>query len=334
MFKKTLFLWFLVLSSLAIQAGPDHPGVRKVNQPSDSTSSAFPDKLEEYTQSQLIDLIDSLTSASTIPCDLIVRINSLIAERERALPKNDFRDFSIYPSTAIYGKWDTRKLFDYDKELTAHDSTILLTLSGGKSGVYVHPVPGIVTSPYGWRDSAEHKGIDIHLKRGDTVSCAFDGMVRIACRNSGGYGNVVIVRHYNGLETLYAHLYKIKVKPGEMVYAGQTLGLGGSTGHSTGSHLHFETRYKGIPINPKYLISFDDHRLYSATVEIKKTRWGYAAYPASEVTHVVVKGDNLYDLSRQYGTTVTKIKELNGFTRYPRLKAGEIITVRSAPTPP
>jgi murein DD-endopeptidase MepM/ murein hydrolase activator NlpD len=280
------------------------------------------------SEKQLIDLIDSLVSEKSIPCDLIVKINTLIADRERHNPKNDFGSFSVYPADAIYGKWDTKNLFSYSAELSKHDTTLILNMSGGQSGKFASPVGGVVTSFFGWRDSAQHQGIDLELRRGDPVSCAFDGMVRVACRNYGGYGNVVIVRHYNGLETLYAHLYKIKVKPGEFVFAGQVIGLGGSTGHSTGAHLHFETRFKGIAINPKYFISFTDRTLISAQIQLRKTRWGYAASPVGTNEYVVQKGDNLYELSRQFSTTVANLKALNGFTRYPRLKEGDKLIVR------
>ncbi len=283
--------------------------------------------MDRLTEKQLISLIDSLSDEKSIPCDLIVIINGLIAQRERANPKNDFADFSVYPADRIYGKWDTKNLFSYSKDLSLKDSTLLLRLTG-EHGNYVHPVKGIVTSCFGWRDSAQHQGVDLQLRRGDEVGCAFDGMVRVATKNYGGYGNVVIVRHYNGLETLYAHLYKIKVKPGEFVFAGQIIGLGGSTGHSTGAHLHFETRFKGVPINPKYFISFDDQCLISENVELKKTRWGYAAYAADADSYTIQKGDNLSELSRQFSTTVARLKELNGFTHYPRLKAGDKLIVR------
>lgn len=108
-------------------------------------------------------------------------------------------------------------------------------------------------------------------------------MVRFAKR-FGGFGNVVIIRHYNGLETVYAHLWKIKVKPGDIVTAGQVIGLGGSTGHSTGRHLHFEVRFKGVPINPKYLISLQDQKLLCSELTIKKSKWGIAAFPTASNT--------------------------------------------------
>jgi murein DD-endopeptidase MepM/ murein hydrolase activator NlpD len=284
--------------------------------------------IEKFSERDLISLIDSLSDAKEISCDLIVKINGLIAERERSNPKNNFTSFSVYPADEVYGKWDTKNLFPYSSELSKHDSTLYLTLTGGQFGSFAPPVEGIVTSGFGWRDSAQHQGMDIELRKGDAVSCAFDGMVRVAERTSSGYGNVVIVRHFNGLETLYGHLYKIKVKPGDFVYAGQTLGLGGSTGRSTGAHLHFETRYKGVAINPRYFISFDSHTLLAEHVELKRFRWGYSAFAADSDVYTIQKGDNLYELSRQFATTVARLKELNGYTRYPRLKAGDKLLVR------
>ncbi|MFI5148318.1 MAG: peptidoglycan DD-metalloendopeptidase family protein [Bacteroidia bacterium] len=286
--------------------------------------------LELLDEKQLIELIDSLYDREQVSCDMIVKLNALLAEKENANPKNDFGSFSVYPADNIYsGKWDTRSLFPYKNELSKYDSTLLLELTGDKNGLYTPPVTGNVTSGFGWRDTAQHQGVDMELRRGDAVSCAFDGMVRVATRNYGGYGNVIIVRHFNGLETLYAHLYKMKVKPGDFVFSGQTIGLGGSTGRSTGAHLHFETRFKGVPINPRYFISFDEHCLISSKVELKKMRWGYAAYATDQDYYIIQKGDNLYELSRQFATTVAKLRELNGFTRYPRLKAGEKLIVRS-----
>jgi murein DD-endopeptidase MepM/ murein hydrolase activator NlpD len=324
---RALLLFFFLLSfgsmhAIGIHSGPDTP--KDTVRPPKLYST-----LESLSEKQLIELIDSLYDQKSVPCDMIVKINNLITAKENANPKNDFGAFSVYPADVMYsGKWDTKALFPYNNELSRKDTSVFLELTGAKNGAYVQPVKGIVTSGFGWRDSAQHQGIDLELKKGDAVGCAFDGMVRVATRNYGGYGNVVIVRHFNGLETLYAHLYKIKVKPGDFVFAGQTIGLGGSTGRSTGAHLHFETRFKGIPINPKYFISFDEQCLISPHVELKKMRWGYAAYATDQDYYVIQKGDNLYELSRQFATTVAKLKELNGFTRYPRLKAGDKLIVR------
>ena len=146
-------------------------------------------------------------------------------------------------------------------------------------------------------------------------------------KQNGGFGNVVIVRHYNGLETVYAHLSKLKVKPGQVIIAGQVVGLGGSTGHSTGSHLHFEVRFKGVPINPKYLISFKQQRLLYDAITIKKTKWGLAAFPTGGAEHIVEKGDTVFELAKRYATTTVSIKEINGLTGRVRLKPGQIICI-------
>lgn len=120
------------------------------------------------------------------------------------------------------------------------------------------PVPGAVTSPYGYRArfGRMHKGVDLRLRTGDPVKAAFSGRVRIVNYEGKGYGNYVVIRHDNGLETVYGHLSKHMCKAGQAVRAGDVIGLGGSTGHSTGPHLHFETRYMGYAINPQAIFDF------------------------------------------------------------------------------
>lgn len=125
---------------------------------------------------------------------------------------------------------------------------------------YVSPVGGVVTSNFGYRArfGRMHKGIDLNLNVGDTVVAAFDGRVRITKYERRGYGYYVVVRHDNGLETVYGHLSRFLVKPDEYVRAGQPIALGGNTGRSTGPHLHFETRFMGIAINPASIIDFEN----------------------------------------------------------------------------
>ena len=117
---------------------------------------------------------------------------------------------------------------------------------------FAMPCPGYVTSPYGYRPRfrREHKGIDLKLQTGDTVYAAFDGRVRLTNFERRGYGNYVILRHPNGLETVYGHLSKFLIKEDQDVKAGEPIALGGNTGRSFGAHLHFETRFMGMPINP------------------------------------------------------------------------------------
>ncbi len=138
---------------------------------------------------------------------------------------------------------------------------------------FCFPVKNVKTSPYGWRWNRPHRGVDIRLNMGDPVRCAFNGVVRIA-RPMGAYGNLVVVRHYNGLETVYGHLSKIKVKPLQVVSAGQVLGLGGSTGRSTGPHLHFEVRFQYEAFDPEWILDFSNYSLRTRRLYLDKTYFG------------------------------------------------------------
>lgn len=122
----------------------------------------------------------------------------------------------------------------------------------------VVPVKGAVTSKYGWRPKfgRMHRGVDLSLRIGDSVRVAFSGKVRIVRTEPNGYGNYVVVRHDNGMETVYGHLSKFLVKPNQEVKAGDVIALGGNTGRSTGPHLHFETRYMGLALNPEWVFDF------------------------------------------------------------------------------
>ncbi len=125
---------------------------------------------------------------------------------------------------------------------------------------YCTPCPGHKTSDYGYRARfrRNHYGVDLKLQVGDTVRAAFSGKIRLTKYERRGYGYYVVMRHPNGMETVYGHLSRFLVKPNQVVKAGDPIALGGNTGRSTGAHLHFETRYMGIPINPNAIIDFDN----------------------------------------------------------------------------
>lgn len=215
---------------------------------------------------------------------------------------------------------------------------------------FCFPMKNVVTSRYGWRWNRAHRGVDIRLNTGDPVCCAFNGVVRIA-RPMGGYGNLVVVRHYNGLETVYGHLSKINVKPLQVVRAGQVLGLGGSTGHSTGPHLHFEVRFQYEPFDPEWILDFSNYSLRTRRLYLDKTYFGirkprpgdgqeYKAdqsivpeepvkvkKKAAEPVYVTIKkGQKLADVAAENNTTVQRIKMLN--PEVERFKAGVRIRIR------
>ncbi|CAN5564309.1 M23 family metallopeptidase [soil metagenome] len=310
------------IKALAVSFG-DGP---KDSIPAHSKSKSL---IQNMNRDQLSSLVDFLFEMDTIPKDLMTEINNAIAffSAEDAKMEQKTAVGPSVPASDLYSSWEINNLFpEKDMLHLKGDTSVTLQLNGGERGEYFHPFDGPVTSGFGWRDSTQHNGIDIDLNKGDKVAAAFDGMVRIA-KGCGGFGNVVIIRHYNGLETVYGHLSKIKVKPGQVVIAGQIIGLGGSTGHSTGSHLHFEVRFKGAPINPKYLISFTDQKLLCNEITIKKTKWGLAAYPTGEKIYTVEKGDTVFEIAKRYATTTTSLKEINGLTGRVRLKPGQVICI-------
>ncbi len=178
------------------------------------------------------------------------------------------------PAWDIYDEWDTTSVHAEKFDALTFDDTLRIPLRDPGHCQYVHPFNGSTTSSFAFRGYRYHFGVDINLETGDTVRCAFDGKVRIA-QKSKTYGYVVVVRHNNGLETYYAHLSKLLVKPGSDIEAGMVLGLGGNTGHSFGSHLHFEMRFRGVAINPNYLIDFKNQTVRADTYNLTKSDFKY-----------------------------------------------------------
>lgn len=178
------------------------------------------------------------------------------------------------PAGELYDDWDTTSVHAEKFDALTFNDTLRIPLKDPGHCQYVHPFNGSTTSSFGFRKYRYHFGVDINLETGDTVRCAFDGKVRIA-QKSKSYGYVVVIRHNNGLETYYAHLSKLLVRPGEDIEAGMTLGLGGNTGHSFGSHLHFEVRFRGIAIDPNYLIDFKNQTLRTDTYCLTKSDFKY-----------------------------------------------------------
>lgn len=148
-----------------------------------------------------------------------------------------------------------------DDELFARRTELVVDLENLSDGAFSFPLEGArLLSPYGRRNGRMHTGMDLKINRRDTVVAAFDGVVRMAGW-SRGYGNVVVVRHYNGLETVYAHNSKHLVHSGDRVTAGMPLSITGETGRATTDHVHFEIRVNGKPIDPRLVIDFNSQSL-------------------------------------------------------------------------
>jgi len=222
-----------------------------------------------------------------------------------------------------YFFWDTIFVHPYVSDLTRMKDTVVINLlDSGQQ--YVHPIFGRTTSDFGWRRARYHYGIDVKLSTGDSLFAAFDGVVRIV-RRSASYGNVIVIRHNNGLETLYAHLSKNKVKINQEVKAGDLIGLGGNTGRSTGPHLHFETRYLGAPINPNDIICFEKGELKMDSLVITASLFDFLKEVRQIRYHTVRRGETLSHISRRYGVSISDLCRLNNLSRKSVLRVGQRI---------
>ncbi|MFB6307093.1 MAG: M23 family metallopeptidase, partial [Flavobacteriales bacterium] len=260
--------------------------------------------LNKKSKAELIDKIDSLFSLDSIPKEKINMIRLYKALNERK--KDKFMlipyDTTEYPANYYYESWNTKTptkhIPNRRRSTLTKDTSFTLCLKDTNYNCgYHYPIKQKdepITSKYGSRDNGFHRGIDIDLRVWDKVYSTFPGMVRFVGR-FGGFGRVIVVRHYNGLETLYAHLHRYKVKEGDIVNAGDVIGLGGSSGNSTGSHLHYEVRFKGKSIDPNYIIDFNDNKdLRGDTVIVNTTGKSFLnAYPKGTEFHTVKYGDYL-----------------------------------------
>ena len=251
-------------------------------------------------------------------------------------------------TTVFDDHWNSTATNAYtDVELNSFpDATPIQLVDSLRS--YHYPYIGRITSRYGPRRGRAHQGLDMSLKVGDPVYAVFDGKVRLS-KAAGNYGNLVIIRHNNGLETYYAHLSERSVQTGDWVVAGQQIGLGGNTGQSTGPHLHFEVRYRGQSFDPERIIDFKTGELRREELLLKRRHFSiYAKYEQDfddevEIAkieeeerkaaqaikyHTVRSGDTLGALARKYGTTVNRICQLNGIKSTSILRIGQKLRVR------
>ena len=268
------------------------------------------------------------------------------------------RENTHTPAAQIYGdEWDNR----YAHRATELPDSFVINLRH-----FCMPTPSrVITSDFGSRWGRQHKGLDIKVYIGDTIRSAFSGKVRIVRYEAKGYGNYIVIRHPNGLETIYGHLSKHLVTENQVVRAGEPIGLGGNTGRSTGSHLHFETRLCGVALNPALFFDFrnqditGDHYVFLkdryesdsqlATLERGKVNGGSytrdqvygevgkykekaedaavtnTANTPERVYYKVQNGETLASIAKKVGVSVDAICRLNGFRKDQRVKAGMII---------
>ena len=242
----------------------------------------------------------------------------------------------------LYGNdWNQERVNPYNASKMELPDSMIIDLSN-----YCIPHNGYITSNYGWRRRRMHRGIDIKVQTGDTIRAAFDGKIRLTKYERRGYGYYVIIRHDNGLETIYGHLSKFLVKPDQEVVAGEPIALGGNTGRSTGSHLHFETRYLGMDINPNAIFDFNNKTIKvnqfsfspkllaskgPSAIHVNGTKYGYnngKSGGSGTATYRVRKGDTLSRIAQRNGTTVNRLCNLNGIKKTSTLRPGQVLRLR------
>ncbi len=267
------------------------------------------------------------------------------------------REMAANPSAQLYNEWSNK----YAHRATELPDSFRIDLRH-----FCMPTPSrVITSNFGRRWGRMHKGLDIKVYIGDTIRAAFDGKIRVVRYEANGYGNYVVIRHNNGLETIYGHMSKHLVSENQHVRAGDPIGLGGNTGRSTGSHLHFETRLCGVALNPALMFDFrnqdvtDDYyvfrkRTYERESDTANRLRGKDAGPSvassadnpqayaqpahqqeqsrpqtsasGEIRyHKVVQGETLYSIARKRGVSIERLCRLNHIGKNMRVKVGQIL---------
>ena len=301
----------------------------------------------------------ALATLSTIPTmgqDLLAN-QAPIDRKMKAVDSVAFRQLlqteaTEMPGTNLYQDWDNRYVSRVNGILPDEYRIDL-------RGFHMPTTSRVVTSNFGARWGRQHKGLDIKVYIGDTIRAAFSGKVRIVRYEPHGYGKYVVIRHDNGLETVYGHMSAQLVRENQEVRAGDVIGLGGNTGRSTGSHLHFETRLCGVALNPALMFDFKNQDVVDNFYTFRKSSYdresaqatrlrgvsgSAVAEPRANTTemasvtqtkrntvsgnsrfHKVNKGETLYSIARKRGTTVDKLCKLNHIGKNFRLTPGQVL---------
>lgn len=261
-----------------------------------------------FTTAQAQDLI-----ARQAPIDKKLKnIDSLTLQRQIDVVREE------YPALSLYPNWNNTSVHAYGKAEVPESFEIDLT------GFVMPTDSRRITSKFGYRWRRMHNGLDIKVNVGDTIKAAFDGRVRMVKYERRGYGRYIVIRHYNGLETVYGHMSKQLVEEDQYVKAGEVIGLGGNTGRSTGSHLHFETRFLGIAINPALMFDFPNQDIVVDKYTFKRRGGRTAATNSATASYYRVrKGDTLSGIAASKRVSVNNICKLNGIKKTSILRPGQ-----------
>lgn len=265
-------------------------------------------------------------SVNAFSQDLIARQapidRKLKAVDSLALQKQIRVEQSLYPAFDIYPSWNNDVVAAYKDAIVPESFTFDLT------GFCMPTEHTKITDVFGYRPRRRrrHEGLDIKVYVGDTIRAAFDGKVRVV-KNQGrrGYGKYVVIRHDNGLETVYGHLSKQLVKVDQLVKAGEPIALGGNTGRSTGSHLHFEVQFLGVRLNPADMFNFEKQDIVADTYTFQKHKSATQGASGKGLYYKVKRGDTLSKIAARQGTTVSRLCKLNRITRKTILRPGQVL---------
>ena len=310
--------------------------------------------LKKIVKTFAISMLLAVTSTTANAQDLLARqapVDRKMAAVDTIMLRNiTMREELESPSADLYANWDNK----YAHRATELPETYKIDLRH-----FTMPTTSrVITSNFGSRWGRQHKGLDIKVYIGDTIRAAISGKVRIVRYEAGGYGKYIVIRHNNGLETIYGHLSKQLVEENQEVRSGEVIGLGGNTGRSTGSHLHFETRLCGVALNPALMFDFraqdvtgdyyafnketyDNESTNATRLRGKQDSSTYAStnssddYATNKRTtsgltdqisyHKVKKGETLERIAKKRGVTVEQICKLNHITKTMRLRPGQIL---------
>ncbi|OIN59683.1 peptidoglycan DD-metalloendopeptidase family protein [Arsenicibacter rosenii] len=277
-------------------------------------------------------------------------VNPVVAEDTSMIDQGEIEVVEVVDSVQVgdewvkiaeyYQVWDSNIINPYGLDPLEFDETIDIKLYDPPANhFWSAPLQeGKLTSNFGYRWGRWHTGADLDLETGDPVYSAFDGIVRVVGWNGNGYGRFVVVRHYNGLETLYGHLSKQLVEQGQLVKAGDQIGLGGNTGRSYGAHLHFETRYEGNPFSPLNVFRFPENQVVGEHFLLTSSAWDYLRGGRSgssgtptrfkrTVLHRVRPGETLSSIAGRYGLSVSTLARKNHLSSRSRLRPGQKLRV-------
>lgn len=271
----------------------------------------------------------AMVSLNSFSQDLIARQapidRKLKSVDSLALQKQIRAEQSLYPAFDLYPNWNNETVRAYG------DAIIPETYTFDLRGFCMPTEHTRITDVFGYRPRRRrsHYGLDVKVYVGDTIRAAFDGKVRIV-KNQGrrGYGKYIVIRHDNGLETVYGHLSKQLVGTNELVKAGDPIGLGGNTGRSTGSHLHFEIQFLGVRLNPALLFDFEKQDIVADTYVFHKNKASSgdgATSSGKGLFYKVKKGDTLGRIAARQGTTVSQLCKLNRIKKNTILRPGQVL---------